>query len=365
MTNLLSALVLASALLLSACGSPLNRIPSDAPAYYLIPVGKPTALDGRTRFREIFCQLMRATPPGGALRLPCDAYLWRLSGEVAPTRPAALLPTHRPALRLIIVRAAFSECFGDSALPFAEGVAKLQSLGYPIDVLMVSGRSSSAHNAQQIAESLDRLTLNPDEKLVLMGYSKGVPDILEFLDLSPVWAKRIDAVVSVSGVINGTPLADHYAKLYDRFFAKRDAMKACPPGDGGVVDSLTHERRLNWIATHALPGNIRYFSVASYTTRRNVARALAFTWDELAKIDVRNDGQVLAQDQILPGSMVLGYVNADHWSVAIHVEKELPFLAGRSADVAPFPQSQLLEAMVLYLNEALDGVSVTGDCSTP
>ena len=297
--------------------------------------------------------------------MPCDAYLWRLSGEVAPTFPAASLPTHRPALRLIIVRAAFSDCFADSALPFAAGVTKLRGLGYPIDVLMVSGRSSSAHNAKQIEVAMDRLTLNPDEKLVLLGYSKGVPDILEFLDASPLWSQRIGAVVSVSGVINGTPLADHYAKLYDMFFAKRDAMKACPPGDGGVVDSLTHERRLGWIATHELPGNIRYFSLASYTLRQNVARALAFTWDELAKIDPRNDGQVLAQDQILPGSTVLGYVNVDHWNIAIHVEKELPFLAGHAANVAPFPQADLLEAMVLYLNESLNESGLTGRHSTP
>ena len=40
------------------------------------------------------------------------------------------------------------------------------------------------------------------------------------------------------------------------------------------------------------------------------------------EIDPLNDGQLLFIDQLIPGSALLGYVNADHWTVAIPVEEK-------------------------------------------
>ena len=65
----------------------------------------------------------------------------------------------------------------------------------------------------------------------------------------------------------------------------------------------------------------------------------------------RNDGQLLFHDQIIPGSTLLGYVNADHWAVALALEEEWPILAGHGG--APFPREVLFEALVLYVAEQL------------
>lgn len=338
---------------LTACTPAPFRLGTTAPAYYTTVVGQPGIVDGRGRFRAILCGLIDRSRASGTERATCDNYLWKLSREPVP-QVSIPLPKHNTRLRIVLVRAAFSVCFADAAIPFPEGIEKLKALGYQTEVIMVSGRSSSSHNAKQIAHAIMNLPTQADELLVLVGYSKGTVDILQFVGQFPDLASRVYAIVSVSGAINGSPLADRYVKLYDALLAKADIMKNCPPGDGGVVDSLTRERRLDWLGEQDLPSHIRYFSVVSFTSLKDTARILSVPWRELAAIDARNDGQLLAQDQVLPGSTLLGYVNADHWRVAIRIEQEFPFLAERPKEVAPFPREELLEAIVLQVAETVD-----------
>lgn len=49
----------------------------------------------------------------------------------------------------------------------------------------MSGRASSTYNAAQIKDGLLTTVLLPDEKVVLIGDSKGTPDILEALGFVP------------------------------------------------------------------------------------------------------------------------------------------------------------------------------------
>ena len=77
----------------------------------------------------------------------------------------------------------------------------------------------------------------------------------------------------------------------------------------------------------------------------------------LSRVDPRNDGQTVYYDQLIPGSTLLGYANAGHWSVAISIEESMPFLAGNSSANGDFPRSALLEAMMLYVSEQLHSTS--------
>ena len=93
-----------------------------------------------------------------------------------------------------------------STFQFALG--HLQDLGYHTALIKVDGLSSSTHNARQIRDAVVAMDLAPDERLVLVGYSKGTPDILEGLATYPELARRVAAVVSVAGAVGGSPLAD-------------------------------------------------------------------------------------------------------------------------------------------------------------
>ncbi len=55
---------------------------------------------------------------------------------------------------------------------------------------------------------------------MLVGYSKGVPDILEAVVAYPEIRQKVAAVVSVAGTVNGSPLADQVEKPYQELLKK-------------------------------------------------------------------------------------------------------------------------------------------------
>ena len=61
--------------------------------------------------------------------------------------------------------------------------------------------------------------------------------------------------------------------------------------------------------------------------REQISFGLRGIYDELAKIDPRNGGQMPFYDQIIAGGALLGFVAADHWVVALPISKEMPAVA--------------------------------------
>jgi len=123
------------------------------------------------------------------------------------------------------------------------------------------------------------------------------------------------------------------------------------PGDGQVLHSLKPATRRAWFEPHALPERVANFSLAAFTTEEHLSHGLKPAWRSLAKHDKHNDGQVLAGDAIIPGSTLLGYVNADHWDVAISLERQMPQFSRRDS-ARTLPRSELLLAALLYVSES-------------
>lgn len=279
----------------------------------------------------------------------CEQLIWRLEDEPEPAAPAASLPPLDPTLRILIVPGAFAECFPEYGMPFEDAAVDLRRRGLPVEFVAVSGRSGADHNAAQIAAAIDRLPADPGEKIVLIGHSKGAVDILHFLVNHPRSAARVRAVVSVSGPIEGSPLADALAGVYRSVFS-RMPFTDCPAGDRKVIDSLRRSEQKAWLASHRLPQHVRYFSLASFARRKDVHPLMLFTYDALAATGSRNDGYVAITDQLIPGSTLLGYVNLDHWDIALPVRERLNFGGVGSRAKA---RQVLLEAMLLAVSEAL------------
>jgi hypothetical protein len=311
-----------------------------------LPAGTSTH-DGRARFREIFCSVLDRHAARDGPERACSDWLWQLEDEP----PAEIRPLPEPDLtpQVYLVSGAFGECLGDEARPFNGAARTLSAAGYRIAAIVVSGRSSSRNNARQIAERLEHAPPEESGPVVMIGYSKGANDILEFLVRYPDVAARVDSVVSVAGAIGGSPLAATAGGFYDALLSWIPSDR-CPTGDRGVIDSLRQEERRAWLAENALPESVRYYSVAAFTTRPRVADALLPGWKLLLRHERRNDGQLLARDALIPGSTLLGYVDADHWSAAIDVESVHPVLGARP-DPTPFPRAALLEAILLQVGE--------------
>ncbi len=335
------------------CGPALIPFDTNVPAQALSYIGAPPVYDARMRFREIFCELLNDNRQRLDLNIGCDDYLWRLNDEPQAVAMNKILPDHDTGLDILIVPGAFYDCFEDIGTPYQESVERLRQMGYHINVVHVSGLSSSTNNAEIIAGVVAKHNIGASQRLVLLGYSKGTTDILHFLVAHPVLALRVSAVLSVSGAVNGSPLADRYSEAeYDNWIAGLFPGK-CPPGDRGVLDSLSRTQQFKWLATHPLPEHVHYYSLASFARYENMQLPLRATYKLLEKIHPLNDGQLLSFDQIIPGSTLLGYVNADHWTVAIPAEEKYSNRDPALRDSNRKLRGLLFEAMILFLAESV------------
>jgi len=325
-------------------------LPDQAPAMRQSHLNASPEIDGRARFCQIVCTLADQRRSEDGTPPDCQTLIWQLKDEPAPDRSAPPPPALDPMLRVLIVPGAFAECFPEYGMPFEDAAAILQGRGSRIDFVAVSGRSGSDANAGRIANAVERLPADPAEKIVLIGHSKGAVDILHFLVGFPERARRVSAMVSVSGPVNGSPLADALEGVYRGLFS-RMPFTDCPPGDRMVIDSLTRSYRTAWLATHQLPAHVRYFSLATFAHREAVHPLMLFSYDHLAAAGERNDGYAAIIDQLIPGGTLLGYVNLDHWDIALPVREQLNFGGvGSRADA----RQLLFEALLLAVTEALE-----------
>jgi hypothetical protein len=332
------------------CAVTPSREALQLPAAALTVVGTPPVIDKRADFRAVFCAAL-VREDSHLREQKCDDYLWHLPDEKADIPPPRSEDVIDPRLRVLIVGGAFGDCYPPESTAFADTVQHLKSQGLDVGYVAVEGLSTAYANSRLIAAAVAAVPRRADHPLILVGYSKGTADILEALVQDSDIASRVSAVVSIAGAVNGSPLASRYLGVEDSLFS-RWLLRECR-GNGGVLTSLTTFDRLSWLADNSIPPKIHYYSIATFTTPPRLARILAYPQRQLSKVDPRNDGQLLAQDQLIPGSALLGYANADHWAIALRMEDRFPFLAHREAGRHPFPQQALLEAILLYLQRDL------------
>ncbi|MGT2494252.1 hypothetical protein ACU4GD_36730 [Cupriavidus basilensis] len=72
-------------------------------------------------------------------------------------------------------------------------------------------------------------------RLVLVGYSKGAPDILQAVVAYPEIRSRVAAVVSAAGAVGGSALAND-AEQYQADMLRHFPGATCDSGDGGAVE---------------------------------------------------------------------------------------------------------------------------------
>ena len=190
-------------------------------------------------------------------------------------------------------------------------------------------------------------------RLVLIGYSKGAPDILEAIVAYPEIRSRVAAVVSAAGAVGGSALAND-AEQYQADLLRHFPGATCGSGDGGAVDEP---------AARDAPGLARAKPAAARacaTTRSSPSREperissiLTSSYDKLARIDARNDSQMIFYDQVIPGSTLVGYLNADHWALAVPINRTHATIASLFVTQNAYPREALLEALLRFVEEDL------------
>ena len=338
-------------MILSACvADPVLTYEAESPAQVLGPIASAGISDGRARFRTIFCERFDAIGAPQSGSSDCNGYLHRLSDESSGADSKEGRTDDLASIHFVLVPGFMSDAAPGEMRFLGPSSDRLVALGYDIDYVPLSGGGSAEHNAGEIARYFESQVSEQTGSIVVIAYSKGVVDVMRFLVGYPGLAQRIDAVVSYAGAVNGSPLAEVYPEfLVDLALS----VGGSDPGDGAGLSSLRPSVQMPWLAKNPLPDHISYFSLAAFTGPENVSVVLFDNYDRLAQINAKNDGQLIYYDQVLPGSTLLGYMNGDHWAIALPFTEESKRLASTLVTKNVFPRDAMLEAVLVYVSEQL------------
>lgn len=342
-------------------GTYMLRSKEMPPPLVLHPLGMPPAHDGRAQFRKLLGAVVQQRQG----RYPDERKLENILhdlGEAAATPTPVVLPDAPSDLVVILVSGVLWECVSDVALPFGRGKSADVATEYDylkpryatIEVVHVRGIATSEHNAKIVEEAI--LKHKDAANVIVVAYSKGVQDTLEALRrLGGDTPRNLRALVSVAGVVSGSPLAD-WLNRYKHFLAMIPTPSACAQINENFLKSISRDRCLHWLSKHwhTLPQGIRYYSLVTFVEPKRMHWFLRFLYSKLAEVEPRNDSHMLLHDQVLPGAALLGYVKADHWAVALPFNRSTHSLWNyllRSNNA--FPREVLFEAILRHVEDDL------------
>ena len=338
----------------AACATkPLVPYAANTPPLVLAPAAWAGVQDKRARFREIYCAVLDAHGRALPDYRPCGEALARVGTEPEGSGKPVDLGTSKRRLVAAVVPGIGYTCFEQWLQAPGTAAAHVRQHGYDMTVLTVDALSGTENNARQIRDAIMAM---PQEagapRLVLIGYSKGAPDILEAVVTYPEIRNRVAAVVSAAGSVGGSALAND-AEQYQADLLRHFPGSTCGSGDGRAVESLRPALRQAWLAQNRLPGDVRYYSLATFPRPERISSILKGSYDKLAQIDARNDSQVIFYDQIIPGSTLVGYLDADHWAIAVPIARSRPTVGSMFVTQNAYPREALLEALLRFVEEDL------------
>jgi hypothetical protein len=353
-SQVLACLIVAAIIMLGGCAArPLLPYTVDTPPLVLVPASMAGTQDKRGRFREIFCKVLGARGATLPDYRPCDEALVHVGIEPPGTGEKVELGPSESHLVAVMVPGIGWDCFSDWLDLKGSVPEHVRRFGYDMTLLKVDGLSSSDRNARLVRDAIMQMPPPASEPpLVLLGYSKGATDILEAVVTYPEVRGRIAAVVSVAGSVGGSPLAND-ASESQLGLLRRWPGAQCAPGDGGAIESLRPSTRKDWLARNPLPDDIPYYSLVTYPEPGRISSVLRSGYRKLSKVDARNDSQLLFYDQVIPGSTLVGYLNADHWALAVPVARSHAAIGATLVDHNDYPREALLEALLRFIEEEL------------
>ncbi len=349
-----SGVVVALSLAVAGCAdAPLVPFSTETAPLILVPAAQAGVQDQRGRFREIYCAVLGARVGDVPDHRPCDDALTRLGAEPAGSgQPVPLGTSSRPLVAAVVPGIGYS-CFARWLQPQGTVDAHVRKYGYALSAIPVDALSGTTVNARQIRDWVLATDPGPGPpRLVLVGYSKGTPDVLEAIVNHPEMRARIAAVVSIAGAVGGSPLANT-AEQYQADLLQHFPGATCDAGDGGGVASLRPAVRRAWLAQNPLPSTVPMYSVVTLPQPERISSILSGTNRKLNMIDGRNDSQVIFYDQLIPGSTLLGYLNADHWAVVVPIARAHGTVGSLFVTQNAYPREALTEAVLRFVEEDL------------
>ncbi|MDE3200727.1 MAG: LssY C-terminal domain-containing protein [Acidobacteriota bacterium] len=300
--------------------------------------------DVSAKFGEVFCSVLKQNNPDTGDWGTCSNYIDKAGRDDMSLAP---LPTQ---YRVLIVPGILSSCVADTHA-FDAGMASLKERGVDVDLLPVPNDSSES-NAQIIADYLHEHAGNDPRKYILVGYSKGTPDIQVALAENPTLREHVAAFVTVAGASGGSVVADLLPQMAEKYMTM-NPMKTCKGDLASGFRSLQRTTRRAFLAAHPDPV-VPTYSIIAQSSASTTSKALMQTWQILSSYGMAEDGQLLREDAVAPGAKYLGAALADHFAIAMPFNKSSDSALRSGMDKTTYPRAALLESLVRFVSADLN-----------
>lgn len=299
--------------------------------------------DAQDAFSDAFCSVLAQNNPDTGDWGGCERWI-----QKAGRTDLKLEPLNQQ-YRILVVPGFMSSCFSDAPAFDGAVTALQQKYDLTVERLQVSN-ADSATNAKTLANFLEESWKQDQRKWILVGYSKGTPDIQEALAKENI-SDKVAAFVSVAGASGGSPIAEFLPAQAERWM--RDfQLKRCEGELNAGIRSLSRKERQAFLA--AFPESpVPTYSIVAASSKESTSKALQQTWMLLNPFDRFHDGQLTRQDAIVPGSKYLGVAKGDHFAVALPFDKSENPLIRSNMDKTRFPRAALLEALLRVVQDDL------------
>ncbi len=297
-----------------------------------------------TQFADIFCSVLKQKNPDEGDWGGCNQYI---EGTGHDDVKLADIPTN---FRVLIVPGFMSSCFSDSPA-FLEGQKPLRERYHlTVDLLPVPNDPSD-ENAKLIGNYIREQSKTDPRKFIVVGYSKGAPDVQVALAKEEGVAAHVAAFVSVAGAIGGSPIADALPGQFDKWI-NQYSLKGCQGDIAAGFKSLQRAARRAFLASYPTTP-VPAYSIIAKSAKDTTSKALLQTWQLLTSYSPVEDGQLLRDDAIVPGSKFLATALADHFAVALPFDKSSDSAIRSGMDKTKYPRGALLEAIVRFVTADL------------
>jgi hypothetical protein len=300
--------------------------------------------DVSASFADIFCSVLKQENPDTGTWGPCSKYI------DSPGREDLKLAPISTKYRVLIVPGIMSSCVADTPA-FKEGQDALKQKGLDVAAMTIPNDSSES-NAKVIAQYLHDHKSSDGKKFILVGYSKGTPDIQVALAEEQGVSDQVAAFITVAGASGGSPVADLLPVVADKYI-KTVPIKSCQGDLSSGYKSLQRVARRAFLAAHPDPV-VPTYSLIGKSDQNSTSKSLLETWRILSSYGSVEDGQMLRDDAIVPGAKFLGAALADHFAIALPFDKSTDATIRSQMDKTVYPRAALLESLVRFVTADLD-----------
>ncbi len=298
-----------------------------------------------TAFGDVFCSVLKQTNDAANQWGPCSRYI------DSPGKEDLKLASMSTKYRVLIVPGIMSSCVSDTPA-FQEGQEVLKKQ-YGLDVALLQvPNDSSESNAKMIGDYLRSHQASDGKKFILVGYSKGGPDIQTALAQETGITDQVAAFISVAGASGGSPIADLLPQITEKYM-KMNPIKSCQGDLATGFRSLKRETRRAFLTAHPNPV-VPTYSIIGKADQSTTSKALLETWRMLSAYGGDEDGQLLRDDAVVPGAKYLGAALADHFAIALPFDKSTDATIRSQMDKTTYPRAALLESLIRYVSADLD-----------